>query len=178
MKRIGVLAAFAFLIAAPASAPASAEVAASSAAGMTSRNVAEVKASPAETWAALVQPARYWSPDHSWSGSSANMTLDPRAGGCFCEALPASGGSVRHAEVIYADPGDQLRLSGAFGPLQSEALTGTLTVKLTAIEGGTRIEWTYVVGGYAGFDLVQLAPVVDGVMGEQLQRLSAVLGTP
>jgi len=173
MKPIACLAALGLVFAA---APASAEVVAASAAGLTSRNVIAVKASAEETWAALIHPARYWSPQHSWSGSSANMTLDPRAGGCFCEALPASNGSVEHARVIYADPGTQLRLSGAFGPLQSEALAATLTVALKPVEGGTQIEWAYVVGGYAGFDLVQLAPVVDGVMAEQANRLADLLG--
>ncbi len=144
--------------------------------GIATRNVATVAATPAQTWAALVQPGRYWNPEHSWSGNGENMTLDPRAGGCFCEALPKSGGSVEHARVIYSDPGAQLRMSGAFGPLQSEALVGTLTVKLSAVSGGTQIEWSYLVGGYAGFDLVQLAPVVDGVMAEQLMRLAALLG--
>lgn len=172
MKSIASLAALGIALATPASA----EVMSSSAAGLTSRNVVEVKASPAETWAALVQPARYWNPEHSWSGNAANMTLDPRAGGCFCESLPASQGSVEHARVIYADPGTQLRLSGALGPLQSEALAATLTVNLKPVDGGTRIEWTYVVGGFANFDLVQLAPVVDGVMGEQANRLADLLG--
>jgi uncharacterized protein YndB with AHSA1/START domain len=157
------------------SAPAAAEVVSSAPTGFATRNAATVAAAPPEVWAALVQPARYWNPQHSWSGDAENFALDPRAGGCFCEALPKSGGSVKHAEVLYADPGAQLRMSGAFGPLQSEALTGTLTVKLTAVEGGTRIEWSYLVGGYASFDLAGIAPAVDGVMAEQLTRLAGLL---
>ena len=156
-------------------APAAAEVVASTATGFATRNVATVAAPPHEVWDALVKPARYWNPQHSWSGDAGNFTLDPRAGGCFCEALPKSGGSVKHAEVIYADPGTQLRMSGAFGPLQSEALTGMLTVKLTAADGGTQIEWSYLVGGYASFDLAGIAPAVDGVMAEQLIRLAGLL---
>ena len=175
MTRFPVLLAFA----SPAwAAPACAEVVAATPAGMTSTNRAAVTAEPGDVWAALTQPDLYWSADHSWSGNSENMTIDPRVGGCFCEALPAApGGWVEHARVIYYEPDRQLRLSGAFGPLQSEALTGTLTVTLTQVEGGsaTEIEWTYVVGGYARFDLVQLAPVVDGVMSEQLGRLAKLL---
>ena len=164
------LASFAF------AAPAAAEVLAATPGGITTSNTATVTATPAQVWAALVEPARYWSPAHSWSGDAANMTLDPRAGGCFCEALPASGGSVEHMRVIHAAPGEMLRLSGALGPLQSEALAGTLTVTLSPVNDGTRIEWTYLVGGHARFDLVQLAPVVDGVMAEQLRRLAELLG--
>lgn len=160
-------------------ASAGAEVVAATPAGMVSTNRAIVTAEPAEVWSVLVQPDLYWSSDHSWSGNTENMSIDPRVGGCFCEELPAApGGWVEHARVLYFEPDRMLRLSGAFGPLQSEALTGTLTVTLTQIEGGsaTEIEWTYVAGGYARFDLVQLAPTVDGVMAEQLGGLAKLLG--
>ena len=57
MKPIACLAALGLVFAA---APASAEVVAASAAGLTSRSLIAVKASPEETWAALVQPALPW----------------------------------------------------------------------------------------------------------------------
>ena len=78
--------------------------------------------------------------------------------------------------MVYAAPGEMLRLRGSLGPLQSEALTGTLTVTLKAVDGGTEIDWTYVVGGHARFSLQELAPVVDGVIGEQFGRLGDMLG--
>jgi hypothetical protein len=78
--------------------------------------------------------------------------------------------------VVYADPGKVLRMSGALGPLQSEAMNGTLTVTLKPVEGGTRILFEYVVGGYMRFKTEDIAPAVDGVMAEQLNRLAALLG--
>lgn len=153
-----------------------AEVTEADASGFTAHGSVRVTVSPAEAWDGLAQPSRYWNAAHSWSGDAANMTLEPVAGGCFCEALPASSGSVEHARVVYAAPGETLRMRGSLGPLQAEALTGTLTVTLRAVDGGTEIAWDYVVGGHARFSLEQLALVVDGVIGEQFGQLADVLG--
>lgn len=135
-----------------------------------------VAADAATVWTALIAPGRWWSPQHSWSGDAANMTLDPRAGGCFCEALP-NGGSVEHMRVLYAAPGEMLRMSGALGPLQGQALNGTLTVELSAEPDGTHIKWASVVGGYATFDGAEIPAAVDYVLSEQMHRLAASLGT-
>jgi uncharacterized protein YndB with AHSA1/START domain len=167
---------FSIALAAVIAAPAAAGVSATGANGLATHDEAVVAASPEDTWIALTDPAGWWSPQHSWSGNSANFTLYPVAGGCFCEELPESGGSVEHMRVIYADPDKLLRLSGALGPLQSEALTGTLTVTLEPAGSGTKISWDYVVGGFARIDLAALAPVIDGVQSEQLGRLADSLG--
>jgi uncharacterized protein YndB with AHSA1/START domain len=163
-------------IAALWAAPATAEIAATGPNGFATHDEAVVAASPADVWIELTDPAGWWNPQHSWSGSAANLTLFPIAGGCFCEELPESGGSVEHMRVIHAVPDRMLRLSGALGPLQAEALTGTLTVTLEPVEGGTRIAWDYVVSGFARFDLAGVAPNVDAVQSEQLGRLAARLG--
>ena len=77
--------------------------------------------------------------------------------------------------VLHAAPRSWLRMSGALGPLQSEALNGTLTISLTPDNGATKITWTYVVGGYARSPLEDIAIPVDMVQSEQLQRLSGLL---
>ena len=158
------------------SAPANGEVVETSPTGFSTRDTIVVAAAPDDVWIELTDPAKWWNPEHSWSGDSANLTLYPEAGGCFCEALPKSGGSVEHARVIRSEPGELLRMRGAFGPLQSEALTGTLLITLEPVAGGTRINWDYVVGGHARFDFAAIAPAVDGVMSEQLGRLADRLG--
>jgi len=167
-----------------ATSAARAEVVASSEAGFVSRNAAEVKATPAETWRALIAPNQWWNGEHTYSGDARNLYLDAQAGGCFCEKLPAPsdapagarGGSVQHMAVIYAAPGAALRMSGGLGPLQSEPATGTLTITLKPSGDGTRIVWEYAVGGYMRYKVAELAPVVDKVMAEQLSRLAAKLG--
>jgi uncharacterized protein YndB with AHSA1/START domain len=144
--------------------------------GFATHDEAVVAASSADAWIALTDPAGWWNPEHSWSGNAANFTLFPVAGGCFCEELPESGGSVEHMRVVHAVPDNLLRLSGGLGPLQAEALAGTLTITLEPVEGGTKIGWDYVVSGFARFDLAGIAPVVDGVQSEQLGRLADKLG--
>ncbi|MFN2259640.1 MAG: SRPBCC domain-containing protein [Parasphingopyxis sp.] len=166
-----IRAAFALLLL-TAAIPAPAEVAIGEH-GFATDNSVTVAASPQEIWAALVEPARYWNPDHSWFGDAGNFSLDPVAGGCFCEIDGER--SAEHMRVVMVQPGAVLRLTGALGPLQSEGLTGSLTWQLEAVDGGTRISQRYVVGGHmAGFDVAAIAPAVDGVVREQLERLAAL----
>lgn len=165
-------------------APVQAEVVSRSDSGFVIRQVAEVTASAEDAWKALVDPAAWWSGAHSFSGDAKNLSLDPRAGGCFCEVLPGEGdkgwlhprGGVEHMRVVFAEQNKALRMTGALGPLQSEALLGTLTVTLKPVDGGTRLTWEYVVGGYMRYKPEQIVPAVDKVIGEQLIRLADKLG--
>lgn len=140
--------------------------------GFATINSVTVAAPPEAVWAALIEPARYWNPEHSWFGDAANFTLEPIAGGCFCETSEA--GSTEHQRVVMAAPGRLLRLSGALGPLQSEGLAATMTWELATLPDGTRITQTYVVGGHMRYPVADIAPAVDGVVREQLERLAAL----
>ena len=165
-----LIAAAAFAIAAPVSAA----VVQATPAGFEVSATVTVAASPAAAYAALGQPGRWWSSAHTYSGKAANLALDPKAGGCFCEAL-ANGGSVEHARVVFASPGKALRLRGGLGPIQQEGADGALTWTLKPSGTGTEIGMTYVVGGFIRSGAQALAPAVDGVMVEQLTRLKAHL---
>ena len=163
--------------------PASAEVVTSSETGFVIRETAEVAADPAQTWQALIAPQTWWSKAHTFSGDSANLYLDAQGGGCFCEKLPLKDGapgtrpgSVAHMRVVYADPGKALRMVGSLGPLQSEALTGTLTITLKPGGAVTRIVFEYVVGGFMRYKVDEIAPAVDNVLSGQLAALAASLG--
>jgi uncharacterized protein YndB with AHSA1/START domain len=159
--------------------PAQAKVIDQGDAGFTVAHTAQVAASPADVWKMLRSPDKWWSKDHSWSGDAANFWLDSQAGGCFCEKLPDGGagvGSVQHARVLFSKPGQMLRLSGAFGPLQGEAMTGTLTIQIKETPTGSALRFDYVVGGYMRFKVADIAPAVDKVIGEQLTGLAAALG--
>jgi hypothetical protein len=162
--------------------PGQAEVVASAQQGFALRYTSTVVATPEQAWAAFVQPGRWWDPEHTYSGDAAALTLAAEAGGCFCEAVPAGPlgpepGTIEHMRVIYAMPGRMLRMSGALGPLQSEALTGVLTVNFTPDEGtgGTQVTWEYIVGGYMRLDPAEMAPLVDAVLGQQHARFVALL---
>lgn len=158
--------------------PAAAEVVQSERGGFASSHSALVAADRQTVWRELVHPEGWWS--HTWSDNPANLRLDPQAGGCFCETIPAAdgwpAGSVEHMRVIAAFPGTMLRMSGSLGPLQAEGLVGTLTVALAEEGEGTRITWDYITGGEAHFAPGTLASVVDGVQAEFLGQLVARLG--
>jgi hypothetical protein len=159
-----------------ASVPAAAEVTAVSEDGFVVHHEGAVAAEPDAAWAALAKPGTWWNGEHSYSGDAANMTLDPVAGGCFCETIP-DGGSVEHMRVVFIDKRVRaLRLRGSLGPMQGEALTGTLTMLIEPAGTGAMITWDYVVGGYARMPLEDLAPLVDQVIGEQFTRLATSLG--
>lgn len=136
----------------------------------TTQSVVLVELEASAAYRAVTQLAAWWDPAHTWSGSAKNLTLEPKAGGCFCEKL-AGGGSVQHARVVFAQPGKLLRLSGALGPLQDMAVTGVLSFALAPDGPGTRITLTYRVSGALTMDAAKLAPGVDQVLNGQLQRL-------
>lgn len=162
-----------------AAAPAHAEVQAVGDAGFAISHVVTIAAPPDAVYAALKMPAKWWNGAHSWSGDAANLWMDAQAGGCFCETLPgATRGSVEHGRIIYAQPGKLLRLTGALGPLQGEAVSATLSWELKPVDGGTQISQSYVVGGYARMGMAAIAPAVDQVLGEQLDRLKTFAETP
>ena len=163
------------------SSPAFAEVKAASDTGFNSVHMATVDATPEEIWKRLLTPKDYWNKAHSWSGSTAGFYIDAQANGCFCELIQeadAGGalktvGSVEHMRVIFAQPGKVLRLQGALGPLQSEAVMGTLTVAMEPAKdnAGTRVSFSYVVGGYMRYKVSEIAPAVDKVLGEQFKNM-------
>ncbi len=148
-----------------------ADVVDSSAAGFTSRNTTQINASPKAVFKHLVTDiGRWWNPEHTYSGASENLYLEPRAAGCFCEKLKAQG-SIQHMAVVYIAPVETIRMTGALGPLQQFAALGTLTISLKENAGGTSIDWTYAVGGYHPKGFENFAPLVDKVLKLQLDRL-------
>lgn len=155
---------------------ARAEVVDAQANGFEVRRTAVLNAPVDKVYAALAQPSQWWNKDHTWSGSAANLSLAPMAGGCFCEKLP-NGGSILHMTVVYAQPGQGLRLFGGLGPLQMSGAAGHLSWTLTEKDGKTTLTQAYDAGGYMKGGLDKLAPVVDQVLGEQFDRLKVYAET-
>lgn len=153
--------------------PATAAISSATPSGFLITHAVEVRAGARAAYQAIGQVGRWWSPEHTYSGSAANMRLDLTAGGCFCESW--STGSVEHARVIYAVTGKAVRLEGALGPLQQMAVNGILHFAIAEREGATAITMTYRVRGDPEAGLDKVAAIVDKVMVEQLQRLAAYL---
>jgi hypothetical protein len=156
--------------------PAAAEVTSVGSSGFELREQAHVAATAAAVYAALVTPKRWWDPKHTYSGDAERLTLDAKAGGCWCETLP-DGGSVQHLTVVYVAPGKAIRLRGALGPLQAMGLAGSMTVSVKSAAGGSDITLTYAVGGYAKDGFEELSKAVDSVLGQQVARLRKLVET-
>jgi uncharacterized protein YndB with AHSA1/START domain len=163
-----IVAATAFLL---APGWAAAEVADASPNGFTVKITLNIQASPDTVYSKLVgNTGDWWDPSHTFSGDSHNLTIEAKPGGCFCEKLP-DGGGVRHMEVANLAPGKQLVLTGALGPLQSLAATGSMTIRFSPLERGTKLEVAYTVVGYLPAGMNTWAAPVDGVLKAQFSRL-------
>ena len=174
MRRVLVLVA---VMAGLAAAPVRAEVTVAGEGGFTVTEKFQTTAPPAKVWAVLVTPSRWWDGEHSWSGNSANLSLEAKAGGCWCEVLP-NGGSAQHMTVDFVEPGKTLRMRGALGPLGSLAVTGIMGVVIAPDGSGSSVTLSYQVGGFTPVNLEALAPDVDAVLAAQLLRLKTVAEAP
>ena len=150
--------------------PVAAEVVDSAANGFTLKSTFLLKATPADVYQKFVHNiGDWWNPEHTFSGSAHNLSIDDRATGCFCEKLPDNG-SVRHLEVVTAAPGKKLVLTGGLGPMQPLAVAGAMTILFSPADGGTKIEMTYAVSGYLANGMNAWAAPADGMLKEQFTR--------
>ena len=152
---------------------ARAVVTASTAQNLTVEHKVSTRAKPADVYRALGRIGKWWNSQHTFSGSAANLKLQPEAGGCFCERWKE--GSVEHGRVIQTQRDRLLRLATTLGPLLDLAVTGVLSFNLepssAAQPGGTDLLVSYRISGDPSHNLAALAPPVDKVIGEQVARL-------
>lgn len=159
-------------------AAAAAEVTSATASGFHIESETLLTAPAADAWRALTQIERWWSPAHTYSGDARNLSLQPRAGGCWCEQWGNS--SVEHGRTILAmerDGAYTLRLDAALGPLQAAGAQGVLTFTITPEASGARLRMSYRVSGEPGLGLEAMAAPVNAVMMEQFGRLSRLVTT-
>lgn len=150
--------------------PASPEVISATANGFEVREIVPLVVTPAVAFGSFRDIASWWSPEHTYSGDSANLSLALVPGGCFCERFPKTGGGIEHLRVSYVDPGKRIVLTGALGPLLYEATTGVMDVQVKSIAGGSQLILDYKVAGFANGGAAKLAPAVDAVLAEQMKR--------
>ena len=154
------------------SAAARAEVMSASPQGFSLRIETPSRSTPAQSWEAFVAIERWWDPAHSYTGKAANLSLDPVPGGAFLERLE-HGGFVKHLELVYLEPGREIRFLGGLGPLQPMGVYGAMTVRFEPETGGSRTIMLYNVTGYSADGLEALAPIVDRVQTGQMRRHAA-----
>ncbi|MCJ8190540.1 ATPase [Sphingomicrobium aestuariivivum] len=119
----------------------------------------------------LARPGDWWNGAHSYSGDAANMRLELKPGGCFCEQW--DGNFVKHLEVVGLTRGKEIVMEGGLGPLRYAPASGTMIWKLE--DGGTGAILTidYKVTGFAESDAETWSAAVDSVLGEQAMRFRA-----
>ena len=156
---------------------AAAEVVDAAAGGFTSRNETTIDASRNAVWnAAITEIDHWWSSAHTVSGEASRLRIDAKPQGCFCEHLGASAGVV-HMTVTMVNPAVLLRLTGGLGPLGLMGVDGNMTWEFSDTNDGTRVRFTYAVGGYRPGGLDGIASPVDSVIGDALSRLKAHVET-
>ena len=155
---------------------ASAEVTDAAANGFTTVNEVVIGAGRAEAWVAAMSIGRWWSSDHTLSGDASRLSIEGVTQGCFCESLGEQAGVV-HLVVTMVNPTHLLRMTGGLGPLGLMGVDGNMTWEFEDDEKGTRVRFTYAVGGYSEEGLDAIAPAVDVVLGEALVRLKTFVET-
>ena len=146
-----------------------AKVASQSNNGFVVTHETDIAVDPQAAYDAFIKIGSWWSDAHSFSGAAKNISIEPKAGGCWCEALP-NGGSVRHMTVVHANPGVLMVFNGGLGPLQFMGVAGSMKVSLKAQDKGTHVSVVYAVGGYDAGNFKDISKGVDAVLGEQIKR--------
>lgn len=155
----------------------SAEVTQFAAGGFTTVNEVVIEGSRNDVWRASIDEiGLWWSSDHTISGDAARLSISSRPQGCFCESFANGGGAV-HMTVTMVNPGVVIRLTGGLGPLGLMGVNGNMTWEYAETDGGTRVTFTYVVGGHNADGLDTIAAPVDFVIGEALHRFKAHVET-
>ena len=141
--------------------------------GFVSVNEVIIDASRQDAWEAAIEDIGvWWSSDHTVSGDASRLSITAVPQGCFCESFGAGAGVV-HLTVTMVNPGVVIRLTGGLGPLGLMGVNGNMTWEFDDAEEGTKVRFTYAVGGYRPEGLDTIAEPVDFVIGEALARLKA-----
>jgi hypothetical protein len=152
------------------SSPAAAEVVSAGPSGFEVRQTVNLVVPADIAFSSFRDVASWWDPEHTYSGDSANMSLNLAPGGCFCERFP-KGGGIEHMRVTYLDPGKRVVLTGALGPLLYEATAGVMDVQVKSTAGGSQLILDYRAAGFFKGGADKLAPAVDEVLAGQMKRL-------
>lgn len=141
--------------------------------GLVIQIKAEVALDRDDAWARLLNISAWWNASHTYSGDARAMNIDAKAGGCWCELW--SGGEVEHGRVVMVMPKEAIRFDTALGPLQEMGVVGALTFTLSEGSSPTKTAITadFKVSGSSLSGLDKLAPVVDGVIAEQVKRFAS-----
>ncbi len=150
--------------------PAHAEVLDAAESGFVVRHERTVLAPPETAWRMLIgHVGEWWHPDHTYAGDASSLYIEARPLGCFCERIGPND-VVVHLTVTMLRENRLIRLTGGLGPLGLMGVEGNMTISLLPSDEETRVALEYRVGGYDPDGLERIAPAVDAVLGEQMDR--------
>jgi hypothetical protein len=95
-------------------APAYGEVVRSSDQGFELKMIVFVPVTPEQAHKQFLQIDKWWSSEHTYWGKAENLSLEPTAGGSFCER--DGNYSVLLMTISYVSPGRESRMLGGPGP--------------------------------------------------------------
>ena len=148
----------------------SAEIVSASDTHFVLRHEATSALSAGGLWQRLIQPATWWHPDHTYSGSAENLSLDVKAGGAWREVW--AEGSVIHGTVLLVKNGETLRLNAPFGPLQGLGAYTIWTITISPEGEGSKVVFDEVSNGPPSANMAETAAAVDFVKTEAIRRLT------
>jgi hypothetical protein len=155
-----------------ATSPACAEVISADPHGFEVQHSVNIVIPVPQAYAAFGRIGAWWSPDHTYSKDAGNLRFALQPGGCFCEAFP-KGGGVEHLRVALVKPNEEIVLTGSLGPLLYQAASSVMDVRFERTAGGAKVTLNYRAAGFAKGDADKLAPLVDGMLSEQVKRYRA-----
>lgn len=153
----------------------SAEVTSKGETGFNLKITGEAGVTPAVAYEQFVRINEWWIASHTWYGDANNLSIEQKAGGCFCEI--SGDNQVLHMMVTYVKPGEEIKMVGGLGPLQMMGLQGGMSWRFEPTDVGTRIIQSYNVTGYSPGGLLDLADIVDSVQTDQLRALVTKLNS-
>ena len=119
--------------------PAAAEVVSRGEDTFTLKFSARTEYGPGRIVRSLEGLPNWWDPAHTYTGDAANLSLDLRPGGCWCEKL-ADGTDFDHGRTVSVTIGEIL-FHAPFGPLRGAATRAAWTTAPIR-----RAAWTWVAG--------------------------------
>ena len=161
--------------------PANAEVVNASPDGFELKLERHSERLPKPQFDRILRISEWWSGEHTYSGDASNLRITTlAAGGQWRETWAA--GDVEHGRVLSGSRADgiwMVRFEAALGPLQGMGVNGVLTIEVKPSgDTGSNVSFSYMVTGADFQELDQIAPVVDGVLEEQIDNLVSAGASP
>ena len=124
---------------------------------------------PAVAYEQFLDIGECWLSSHTWYRDASNLSVEAKAGGCFCEK--SDGSEVLQMLVTFIKPNAEIKMVDGLGPLQMMDIHSGMSWSFEPAKNGTLITLTYNVTGYAPGGLSDIADIDDAVQTDQLNAL-------